>query len=111
MPTCSQKDVLALSGAGVRLVSEQGCGIRETLKYSPSSPVCLGQVSGEHQELPSSQVWGLLPCWGWQQGLGSVLWVTSVYCVCIAVFPFAFSPQWPNPPLLWFPAFFFHLLD
>lgn len=46
MPSWSQKDVLALWGSGLRLVSEQGCGIRETLKRSCSSPVglwCLGQ--------------------------------------------------------------------
>lgn len=65
-----------------------------------------GTAAAGHQELPSSRVWGLLLCWGLAAGLGPVLWITSVYRMCIAMFPFSFPPHWSKPPFLCFPACF-----
>lgn len=71
-------------------MSEQGCGSRETLKqplFPPGSVgICLGQVPGGHRSSPAPEC-GFAALLGGLQGLASVLWIASVYRVCIATFP------------------------
>lgn len=83
MPTCSQKDVLALSGAGVRLVSEQGCGIRETLKHSPPLALCvLGRCLENTRSFPAPECGVCCPAGGGNRAL--VLFSGLLQCTVCA---------------------------